>query len=216
MMYRTSRQDVTGLVVNRKINVRFGYRHNVRAMVDRLLKVRLYKYPRSSTARILGLQDGGSSVLSKFIVTNRREISGFTAPGLANPVVVLYDNDSGAGNVRSTIKDMSKLQVTGAEPFVHVVKNLYALPTPLGGAKESHIEDFFDAAIKGTVIGGKTFNETNKTDSDKHYGKTVFAHRVVRPHADTIDFSGFKPLLTNLVAAIKQHKAPLVVQPSAP
>lgn len=323
MMYRTSRQDVTGLVVNRKINVRSDYRHNVRAMVYRLvrtgafevygttqsggaalekrqgtldelhgmlgfidsidvynkrhtsdspsselskkeliyrrfliyrnfyaaaspvvicegetdniylthailslaadfpdlaevkdgkirLKVRLDKYPRSSTARILGLKDGGSSALNKFITTYRREIARFSAPGLTNPVVVLYDSDSGAGSIRSTIREVSKLHVAGAEPFVHVVKNLYAVPTPLGGAKESQIEDFFDAAIKGTMIDGKTFNETNKSDADKHYGKTVFAHKVVRPNADTIDFSGFKPLLTNLVAAINAHKTPAV------
>src|SRR5205823_13955441 len=31
------------------------------------LKVRLYKYTRSSTARILGLHDGGSNPLTKFI-----------------------------------------------------------------------------------------------------------------------------------------------------
>ncbi len=30
------------------------------------LKVRLYKYPKSSTARLLDLKDGGSGVLSKF------------------------------------------------------------------------------------------------------------------------------------------------------
>src|SRR5258708_17851871 len=38
MQYRTSRQEVTGLVVNRKINVRHEYRHNVRAMVHSLFK----------------------------------------------------------------------------------------------------------------------------------------------------------------------------------
>ena len=36
MQYRDSRQDVTGLVVNRKINIRREYRHDVRAMVHRL------------------------------------------------------------------------------------------------------------------------------------------------------------------------------------
>jgi retron-type reverse transcriptase len=38
MQYRTSRQEVTGLVVNQKINVRREYRHNVRAMVHSLIK----------------------------------------------------------------------------------------------------------------------------------------------------------------------------------
>ena len=36
MQYRDSRQEVTGLVVNRKVNVRSEYRHTVRAMVHRL------------------------------------------------------------------------------------------------------------------------------------------------------------------------------------
>jgi RNA-directed DNA polymerase len=36
--YRDSRQEVTGLVVNKRINVRREYRHNVRAMVHQLLK----------------------------------------------------------------------------------------------------------------------------------------------------------------------------------
>ena len=38
LMYRTSRQNVTGLVVNDKVNVRCEYRHNVRAMVHRLVR----------------------------------------------------------------------------------------------------------------------------------------------------------------------------------
>ena len=38
-------------------------------------KVRLYKYPSSSTGRLLGLNDGGSAVLSKFIGTYKKETS---------------------------------------------------------------------------------------------------------------------------------------------
>ena len=37
LMYRASRQNVTGLVVNEKVNVRWEYRHNVRAMVNSLV-----------------------------------------------------------------------------------------------------------------------------------------------------------------------------------
>jgi RNA-directed DNA polymerase len=36
MQYRCSRQEVTGLVVNKKVNIRCEYRHNTRAMVHRL------------------------------------------------------------------------------------------------------------------------------------------------------------------------------------
>lgn len=179
------------------------------------LKIRLYKYPHSSTGRILDLKDGGSGVLKNFIGTYRQQVNRFTAPGgLIHPVVILYDNDSGAKSIRGVIRSIANKPLTGVEPFVHVVKNLYALPTPLvGGAPESDIEDCFDAATKATVLEGKTFSNSNDIDPDKHYGKKVFAHRVVRLKADTIDFSGFRPLLTNLVAVINAHKAPVVPKP---
>ena len=325
-MYRTSRQDVTGLIVNKKINVRWEYRHTVRAMVHSLvktgkfqilglthkdghaileerpgtlnelhgmlgfidsidfynkkhtldapskkrssnenvyreflvystfyaaqapvvicegetdnvylthairslaaefpdlaevmpdekirLKIRLYKYPKSSTARLLDLEDGGNGVLSKFIAAYKKETKEFTGPGLVEPVVILYDNDDGAKKIRNTIKENSNVTPTGDEPFVHVIKNLYAVPTPFGAARTpSRIEDFFDASIKSTMIDGKTFNPGDGFDKDKHYSKKVFAHKVVRPKADTIDFTGFRPLLTNLTAAINKHKASVV------
>ena len=174
-----------------------------------LLKVRLYKYPRSSTARVLDLRDGGSSVLAKFIPAFKKETGHFAGPGLEHPVIILYDNDKGANNIRSAVAQASKKRPDGAEQFVHVVKNLYAMPTPLlEGAAESKIEDFFDAKTKATVVGNKTFCDSNKFDSEKHYGKKVFAHRVVSQNADTIDFGGFRPLLTNLTAAIAAHSAP--------
>lgn len=332
LMYRTSRQNVTGLVVNQKINVRWEYRHNVRAMVHSLvktgqfellgvtqrdgqavlekrpgtlnelhgmlgfidsiefynrtqtsdspsdkkssrekvyrefliystfyaasmpvvvcegetdnvylthairslapefpalaevmpdgkirLKVRLYKYPRSSTARLLDLKDGGSSVLATFIAAYKKETKRFTGPELTEPVVILYDNDAGAKSIRNAIKNASHVMSTGNEPCVHVVKNLYAVPTPLpAGTTSSKIEDFFDAATKATVIDGKTFNDGNGFDVDKHYGKKVFAHKVIRPKADTLDFTGFRPLLANLVAAINKHKASIAAPAPTP
>jgi hypothetical protein len=175
------------------------------------LKVRLYKYPKSSTARLLDLEDGGNGVLSKFIAAYKKETKEFTGPGLVEPVVILYDNDDGAKKIRNTIKENSNVTPTGDEPFVHVVKNLYAVPTPFGAARTpSRIEDLFDASIKAAVIDGKTFNPGDGFDKDKHYSKKVFAHKVVRPKADTIDFTGFRPLLTNLTAAINKHKASVV------
>ena len=322
MQYRTSRQEVTGLIVNKKINVRHEYRHTVRAMVHSLLnkgsfevyaatensgaltiekregtvnqlhgmlgfidsidlynkknttepkqpsrfsskelmyrqflvykdfyaaeapviicegetdnvylthairglaaefpelaevttenkirlRVRLYKYPRSSTARIIGLRDGGSGSLAKFIATYKTDTDRFNAPGQKNPVIVLYDNDSGAVAVRRGIKQATSVIVKGTEPFVHVVRNLYAVPTPLvNGAGESRIEDCFDATVKETVVHGKTFNENNDVDKAKHYGKKIFAHEVVRKKADVINFQGFRPLLTNVVSVIQCH-----------
>ena len=322
MMYRTSRLDVTGLVVNKKINVRWEYRHNVRAMVHNLvrtgvfeitgvtqkdgqavlekrtgtlnelhgmlgfidsidvynrthtsdclsdrmssnekvyrrfliystfyavqmpvficeggtdnvylthairslvgefpdlaevmpdkkirLKVRIYKYPRSSTARLVGLKDGGTGGLCKFIAAYKKETSHFTGLGPMNPVVILYDNDTGAKSIQQEIKRITKAKPTGAEPFVHVIRNMYAVPTP---GQPSKIEDLFDDTIKATVFDGKTFNDGKDFEGAKHYGKTIFAHRVVRPRAGTVNFTGFRPLLTNIVAAINEHKASII------
>jgi len=104
---------------------------------------------------------------------------------------------------------------TGSKPFVKVMKNLYAVPTPLAAEDApSKIEDFFDEATKATVIAWKTFNDGKGFDPDKHYGKTRFAHMVVEPNAANLNFSGFRPLLTNLVAAINNHKQALA--PPAP
>jgi len=326
LMYWTSRQRVTGLVVNKKINIRWEYRHNVRAMVNKLvntgefelngivhkdgkvaiekrrgslnelhgmlgfvndidvynnlqtndkphgfsstervyrkfliysifyaaqmpvilcegdtdnvyithairslarefpdladvradgkivLKVRLYKYPNSSTSRLLGLGHGGSSVLSKFISGYKKEISSFKAPGLAHPVIIVYDNDEGAQSIRGTIKQITKTTPKKTNPFDYVTNNMYAVPTPIPeGEEASKIEDFFDETIKSTVVTGKIFNDGNNIDANQHYGKKVFAHKVVRPKAQTIDFSGFRPLLSNIVEVIKDHKAKFVM-----
>ncbi len=322
MQYRTSRQEVTGLVVNKRINVRREYRHNVRAMVHSLLNtgsfkayaptaisgtptlnvkqgtanqlhgmlgfidnidlyhrkhvtrakdsgplsskelmyrrfliyqnffaaerpvvlcegetdnvylthairslaasypelativpngkininVRLYKYRRSSTARLLGLHDGGSGLLNKFIATYKKETAKFKAPGEKHPVMILYDNDSGAAPIRNAVKEACGRTLKGTEPFVHVVRNLYVIPTPLlAGAQQSKIEDFFEATLKATVISDKNFDDKNDFDTATHYGKKVFAHKVVTPHASSINFNGFRSLLTNLVLAIKSH-----------
>ena len=106
------------------------------------------------------------------------------------------------------IKTAFKIRFRKTDPFVHVLKNIYAVPTPCESDDvSSRIEDFFGEATKATVIDGKTFSANKTIDKDKEYGKQVFAHKVVRPRADTIDFTGFRPLLTNIVAVIKRHKA---------
>jgi hypothetical protein len=326
MMYRHSRQNVTGLVVNEKLNVAWEYRHNVRAMVHKLvttgqfeilkatkkeneqivfekspgrpnelhgqlgfidsvehlknqrqesekfssrestyrqflfyttfyaasmpvlicegktdnvylthairnlarefpvlaetvggktrLKIRIYKYPKSSTARLLGLKSGGSGTLCNFISAYPKATAKFRGPGLTAPVIVIYDSDDGAKSIQNAIKQVSKVRPTGAEPFVHIVKNLYAVPTPIQPSKpQSRIEDFFDAQIRSTVIDGKTFSEQNDFDADACYSKIVFAHKLIKPNADTIDFTGFRPLLANIVAVITHHKQQLPKTP---
>ncbi len=178
------------------------------------LAARLYKYTGSSTGRILGL-NGGTGDLTKFIQSYRSEMARFTAPGKFQPIIVLIDNDSGAGPIYSTIKEITKYTPTKLEPFIHITGNLYVCATPLPpGKSESMIEDFFDASTKAEEIGGKKFNPKTDGDTDKYYGKVVFAHKVVRTKADTINFNDFELLLTNISNLIEEHRHKFLTAPS--
>jgi hypothetical protein len=73
------------------------------------------------------------------------------------------------------------------------------------GKTTSKIEDFFDATTLGMKLGTKTFTDQNEFDATRYYGKKLFAEEVVAKHAAHINFSGFKPLLTNICAVIKDH-----------
>jgi RNA-directed DNA polymerase len=331
-MYRTSRQEVTGLTVNQKIGIRWQYRHDVRAMVHKLVttgqfeilgslvkegkptlekrpgthpelhgmlgfidgidvfnakvarvkpserrfssreavyrqfllyttfyapvkpvilcegdtdniylkyairrlgidfpdlaeitkekvvvpKVRIYKHPRSSTTRLLDLGSGGYASLTKFMSNYKKETENF-GPGLAEPVIVVYDNDSGGGSVRNQVKQTFKVASDGSEPYIHVFKNLYAVPTPFGpSGAATEIEDLFDAATKATQMNGKSFSSAQEIDEDTQYGKRAFANDVIAANASKIDFGGFKPLLTNISAAIKAHRAAVIKPTSTP
>jgi RNA-directed DNA polymerase len=195
-------------------------KHAIRSLVDHYpelagtddkgkvkLKIRIYRYTKSSTTRILGLQDGGSGQLPKFIGNYKHETDKFRAPGLDHPFIILFDNDSGATPVINAIKDaIPGKKKFCAVPYTHVIKNLYAVPTPpIGNKTATKIEDFFDASTLAHKLGNKTFTDQNDFDSALYYGKKDFAEEVVAKHAKTINFSGFKPLLDNITAVIREH-----------
>jgi hypothetical protein len=54
--------------------------------------------------------------LKHFINSYRVETERFSAPGMTQPVVVLFDNDSGAKPIQAVVKDITKQQVT--PPFL--------------------------------------------------------------------------------------------------
>ncbi|MGH9505328.1 MAG: retron Ec67 family RNA-directed DNA polymerase/endonuclease, partial [Terriglobales bacterium] len=96
------------------------------------IRAQLYGYPKSSTARLLGLEEGGSGALAKFIASYEKEFRRFSGPGPVHPVVMVYDNDGGAGCIRVSIRKISGAKPSQTDPFVRVLKNLYAVPTPPG------------------------------------------------------------------------------------
>ena len=170
---------------------------------DVRIEVRLFRYARSSTGRVLRLYGGGSGVLAQFIARYRTATKKFTNKRRRNPVVVLYDNDKGAKPIKKAVRDTYKVAVQD-QSFTHVFGNLYVLGTP-GVAR---IEDYFAERVRAIRLGGKTFKPEEEEDfnTEQHYGKAIFARHVVAARAASIDFSGFRPLLAQLVSAIEDYE----------
>ena len=169
---------------------------------------RALKYADSNTGKILQL-NGGTGDLSKFIHAYKREFELFlSSPGMAHPVILLLDNDSGCKGVLSAAKQMNNAPISRNDDFLNVVRNLYIVLTPLlPGKDDTSIEDLFDQSTLSIKLNGKDFNRSNTGDSDSGYGKAVFARKIVEERASSINFNGFIPLLDRLSSAISAYYA---------
>ena len=187
--------------------------HAIRSLADRFpaladvdtdkkisLKVRLLRYTQSSTGRILGLHGGGSSMLAQFIADYRKRTTTFTDSVRGKAVIIVYDNDDGAKAIRNAVRNVYNMSIRNGT-FTRVFRNLYLVATP---GSPSEIEDLFDEAVRAIQIGGKTFKSEGKNfNPHQHYGKAVFARRVVAQRAPRINFSQFQFLLKPIVDAIQ-------------
>jgi hypothetical protein len=169
-------------------------------------KVRVFPGTERRTNALMGLC-GGTSDLAQFIRAYERDTKHFFKPLARQPVIVLVDLDDGWKNVQSAISKKTGPKPDGTESFYWLGGNLYVvcIPPPPGAAAGC-IEELYPAKVLDAKLGGKSFDISNKTiDVGLHYGKTVFSEKVVRPHADTIDFNGFNPLLKRLADVIEHH-----------
>ena len=120
MQYRDSRQEVTGLVVNRKVNVRSEYRHTVRAMVHHLFTKGSFEFVHRVT------DDKGTVTLNKIVGTTN-QLHGML--GFIDGVD-LYNN-----NLSSKIKgSKEKSSLTTKESMYRrflLFKEFYTAPAPV-------------------------------------------------------------------------------------
>jgi RNA-directed DNA polymerase len=171
------------------------------------LLIRIFKYVERQAGKTIGMS-GGDGEVSKFIGTYLTEVfKRFKAPGVSqHPVILVVDCDSGGKGPYETASKKVGKSLDILKPFEHVAANLYLVPTPLPlGATSSCIEDCFQPATLAKTLGGKTFNYKTKTLKPTEYGKGYFAEHVVQAEADTIDFSGFDPLLDSIKSAIAHY-----------
>ncbi|WP_454901624.1 retron Ec67 family RNA-directed DNA polymerase/endonuclease [Variovorax gossypii] len=168
-----------------------------------------FHLPNFSTVSILGAGSGGVDNLKNMIIAYKSELPKFRASPGHHPVIFIVDNDVAGKKVFSVAKENShpKLtHVTGDEPFVRVFANLYLVPIPKGKKPETSIEDLFHEKDIPTSIDGKKLVFSNDNDSSLA-GKADFAFKYVDQNADSIDWTGFHPLLKNICAAIDHHKS---------
>jgi RNA-directed DNA polymerase len=151
---------------------------------------------------------GGTGDLTRFVEKYKKKVDKYLHSPLECPVIVLVDNDKGADGLFKLIASMFKVTITltTTEDFYPITKNLYVVKTPeLGASSMSCIENLFDPSALTVLVEGKSFNMNKAHESDTEYGKTVFAHKVVRKNIQTLDFSGFYPLLTRVIGVINHH-----------
>lgn len=164
-----------------------------------------FSYSKTSD-RVLHLA-GGTGDLGNFIANYANEFSRFKKIYSRNPVIILIDNDSGSSKIFSVIKKVteSTVNVDGSLKFYPIKDNLYVVPIPKIGGKETTIEHFFTKKILGTKLNGKVFSGTDKFDPATQYGKHLFAEYVIKKNKDDINFSKFSIILKNIEAALKFH-----------
>lgn len=151
---------------------------------------------------------GGSGNFKRLISKYSEIMKPFTAKVERFPVILLVDNDSGAKDIYSCVKEKTKKStVDGTESFYYLVDNLYVVPTPLtesGG--QTVIEDFLPSKSREEKLGGKTLYLGNgNLDTKKHYGKSLFAEHVIWKKRKEIDFTKMKPILDRIALVVEDY-----------
>lgn len=167
---------------------------------------KFYNYTRRSESK-LGLS-GGASQIKNFIEKYEKTCSKFSTKPSKEPIIIVIDNDKGSVKIFSLIKELTKSlkKIDGNDLFYKISKKLYIVAIPRKNNNDTMIEDLFDPALLSTKIKGKTLSLDDKFDTSKHYGKAVFAEKVVKPNKEDINFSGFSNLLHRISLSILDSK----------
>lgn len=151
---------------------------------------------------------GGFGDLSLLIRDYRHSWARLAKRAVNHPVIMVVDNDQGGKEVFKAVKDVGGPEIALNDPNIlfHAFHNLYIIKTPHVGTKiVTCSEDLFDDVTLSKKLGGKTFNPLVEDETDKFFGKKIFAEGVVRPNWSNISFDGFDPVLKAIEEAIILH-----------
>lgn len=166
------------------------------------------------------LQLGGGTGDLCFLIDDYRAVEKMYAHRpMEHPIIIVVDNDAGAREkLFGKAKSLCGITITyeSPEPFYHLKDNLYLIKTPsLLDKVETCIEDLFPPELLQHQIDGKPFDPNHKHGDHDTYSKHIFAEKVIKPQAATIDFARFVPLLNRIVAVLDDYQAKNVLPPAA-
>ncbi|PIE47953.1 MAG: hypothetical protein CSA42_01055 [Gammaproteobacteria bacterium] len=169
--------------------------------------------PSKTGIKLLNLGEGTGGQ-NKLIFNYRSMMNklGKNMPAPFSPVILLCDNDEGASDIFKTINNKKnkfscEISLSTTDPFYKLCHNLYLIKVPESKGAETSIEDLYEETVLDTKLGEKTFNKTNKKLGDNEYGKQYFLDYVVRKNKNSIDFSGFTPLLDRIKLCISNWES---------
>lgn len=158
---------------------------------------------------------GGADYLHGFARSYEKNFERFKASTNQHPVIIVVDNDSGPKDLIEWVSKQAsasifpttlslKKDVRNAD-FIHIVKNLYLVLTPLLSGDKSDIEAFFTDRDRLIEHNGRSFNTMKDRDDQKDLSKDAFATHVISAQKTKINFDGLKPLLDRVVLAIEHY-----------
>ncbi|MDF2370304.1 MAG: retron Ec67 family RNA-directed DNA polymerase/endonuclease [Rhizobiaceae bacterium] len=169
--------------------------------------------PTGTTRDVLNLGHGASGQAS-LVSQYSNILKKYVYRPMEHPVIILCDNDGGPDKVfkNAAKKCGKKISKITTEPFYHLGENLYLVKVPeVTPPMDRDIEDLFLPALLATVLDGKPFDKKKDHGDETAYGKVVFAEKVVRANASTVDFSGFSDLLSRIDQCLTHYKTVMTV-----
>jgi RNA-directed DNA polymerase len=187
-----------------------AFHHRLGDTVDGRFKHALDFQRFSSKVHDILQLGGGTGDFLFFMKSYRDNMAKYHFRAMRQPVILLIDNDSGAENVfKEALRlGVAAIAIKSSLSFYRLVENLYLVKTPeLGASGKSCIENLFDPLLLKEQVDGLEFDPAKKHKADGKYGKQIFAEKVVKPMASTIDFAGFAPLIERIVAVLDDYAA---------
>ena len=164
---------------------------------DKLLEIQ-FIYINSYLQNVFGIASGTSG-LQKIINQYGERTKSFFKNKLRKPVFFLFDFDDGAKEIKKILtSDQYDKKNNKLSNLCNSYRdNIYILFTHL--ENEGAIENYFDPSVLKTEINGKTFSVDNEMkETEKYYGKNIFAEKVVKKNAENISFDKFIPLFDEI------------------